>query len=86
MVQKQLYASHYYDGSLAVANVVGAAEGDRAGDVSDLRQPLARRSTEGRCSAVSSARSRSDQAKKSAEQTLGTIKRVLEQASDRGNL
>ena len=27
VVQKQLYASHYYDGSLAVANVIGTAEG-----------------------------------------------------------
>ena len=48
VVQKQLYASHYYDGSLAVANVVGTSEGSGIGDLSALRQPLARRSPEGR--------------------------------------
>jgi hypothetical protein len=80
VVQKQLYASHYYDGSLAVANVIGTPQGtppatyliygNRSrgdllkGGFGGLRRKIAR-----------------DQAKKSAEQTLGTIKSVLEQAA-----
>ena len=77
VVQKQLYASHYYDGSLAMANVIGTSEGatpvtyllyaNRSrgdllkGGFGGLKRKVAR-----------------DQAKKSAEQTLGTIKSVLE--------
>ena len=80
VVQKQLYASHYYDGSLAVASIVGTSEGTAPatyliygnrsrgdllkGGFGGLKRKVAR-----------------DQAKKSAEQTLGTIKSVLEQAA-----
>ena len=80
VVQKQLYASHYYDGSLAVASVVGASQGTAPatyliygnrsrgdllkGGFGGLKRKVAR-----------------DQAKKSAEQTLTTIKSVLEQAA-----
>jgi hypothetical protein len=76
VVQKQLYASHYYDGSLAVAAVVGGAgpspvtylvyanrsRGDLLkGGFGGLRRTAA-----------------SNQAKSAAEQTLGTIQTVLE--------
>jgi len=75
VVQKQLYASHYYDGSFAVATVIDAPDGtyliyaNRSrgdllkGGFGGLKRKLAR-----------------DQARKSAEQTLGTIKMVLESA------
>ncbi len=79
VVQKQIYASHYYDGSLALASVVdsSAAEtpttylvyvnrsrGDLLkGGFGGLKRNVARQ-----------------QAQKAAEQTLGTIKSVLEQA------
>jgi hypothetical protein len=75
VAQKQLYASHYYDGSFAVATVIDAPDGtyliyaNRArgdllkGGFGGLKRKIAR-----------------DQAKKSAEQTLGTIKSVLEGA------
>ena len=82
VVQKQLYASHYYDGSLAIATVIGATEGGAPatyliyanrsrgdllkGGFGGLKRRLA-----------------GDQAKKAAEQTLGTIKSVLEQAAPR---
>jgi len=77
VVQKQLYASHYYDGSLAVAVAISATEGTTPitylvyanrsrGDVlkggfGGLRRSVAR-----------------NQAKSAAEQTLTTIKTVLE--------
>jgi len=80
VVQKQLYASHYYDGSLAVASVVGTSQGTAPatyliygnrsrgdllkGGFGGLKRKVAR-----------------DQAKKSAEQTLTTIKSVLEQVA-----
>jgi hypothetical protein len=78
VVQKQLYASHYYDGSLAVGTVLGGSEdgapvtyllyGNRSrgdllkGGFGGLKRTVVR-----------------DQARTAAEQTLGTIKRVLEQ-------
>jgi hypothetical protein len=77
VVQKQLYASHYYDGSLAVAVVFGGSPGTAPvtylvyanrsrgdllkGGFGGLRRTAAR-----------------SQAKSAAEQTLGTIKTVLE--------
>jgi hypothetical protein len=77
VVQKQLYASHYYDGSLAVALAASAIEGTTPvtyllyanrsrgdllrGGFGGLRRSVAR-----------------NQARSAAEQTLGTIKRVLE--------
>lgn len=79
IAQKQIYASHYYEGSLAVAAVVGATEGGRPvsyliygnrsrgdllkGGFGGLRRSIA-----------------DDQARKAAEQTLTTMKTVLEQA------
>jgi hypothetical protein len=80
VLQKQLYASHYYDGSLAVASIIAAPEGTAPvtyllygnrsrgdllkGGFGGLKRKVAR-----------------DQAKKSAEQTLETIKSVLERPS-----
>ena len=77
VVQKQIYANHYYDGSLAVATVLSATE--NGAPVTYL---------------VYANRSRGDQlrggfgglkgnlvesqARKAAEETLGTIKRQLE--------
>ena len=77
VAQKQLYASHYYDGSLAIAVAVDGTEGNASvtyllyanrsrgdllkGGFGGLRRGLAQ-----------------NQAKSAAEQTLGTIKSVLE--------
>jgi hypothetical protein len=77
IAQKQLYASHYYDGSLAVAMAVSTTEGatpvtwlvyaNRSrgdllkGGFGGLRRTVAR-----------------NQAESAAKQTLSTIKRVLE--------
>jgi len=82
VAQKQLYASHYYDGSLAVALAASATEGSTPvtyliyanrsrgdllkGGFGGLRRTVAR-----------------SQAKSAAEQTLGTIKTVLERAGGR---
>jgi hypothetical protein len=77
VAQKQLYASHYYDGSLAIASATAARDGSvpvtylvyanrsrgdlLKGGFGGLRRKVA-----------------GDQAKNAAEQTLGTIKTVLE--------
>jgi len=79
IVQKQLYASHYYDGSLAVGTVLAATDGTAPvsyllygnrsrgdllkGGFGGLRRTVARR-----------------QAQSAAVQTMGTIKRVLEES------
>jgi len=77
IAQKQLYASHYYDGSLAIASATSALDGSvpvtylvyanrsrgdaLKGGFGGLRRKVA-----------------GDQAKAAAEQTLATIKTVLE--------
>jgi hypothetical protein len=79
VVQKQIYASHYYDGSLAMASLIDATEdgrpvtyliyGNRSrgdllkGGFGGLQRTVAR-----------------DQARKAAVETLGAIKDVLEGA------
>jgi hypothetical protein len=79
VVQKQLYASHYYDGSLAVATLLDTEDGGSPatylvyvnrsrgdllkGGFGGLRKNAAR-----------------GQARRAAEQTLGTIKQALEAA------
>lgn len=79
VAQKHIYASHYYDASLAVTSVLGVEEAGKSvsylvyvnrsrgdalkGGIGGVRRTMAR-----------------DQASKSAEQTLGTIQRMLEQA------
>jgi hypothetical protein len=80
IAQKQIYASHYYEGSLAIAVVIGAMEGGRPvsyvvygnrsrgdllkGGFGGLRRSIA-----------------NDQAHKAAEQTLTTMKTALEKPS-----
>jgi hypothetical protein len=77
VAQKQLYASHYYDGALAIASATAALDGSvpvtylvyanrsrgdlLKGGFGGLRRRVA-----------------GDQARTAAEQTLGTIKTVLE--------
>ncbi len=79
VVQKQLYASHYFDGSLAVATLLDTEDGGRPatylvyanrsrgdllnGGFGGLRKNAAR-----------------GQARRAAEQTLGSIKQALEAA------
>jgi hypothetical protein len=79
VVQKQLYASHYYDGSLAVATLLDTEDGGRpatylvyanrsrgdllSGGFGGLKKNAAR-----------------GQARRAAEQTLGSIKQALEAA------
>jgi len=77
VVQKQIYASHYYDGSLAIATLLSATEGGAPitylvyanrsrgdllkGGFGGLKRNLAE-----------------SQARKAAEQTLGTVKSQME--------
>jgi hypothetical protein len=79
VVQKQLYASHYFDGSLAIATLLDTRDGSRPatylvyanrsrgdllkGGLGGLKRNVAR-----------------SQARRAAEDTLGTIKQVLESA------
>ena len=76
VAQKQLYASHYYDGSLAIAVAIG---GNSAGAPTYLvyanrsRGDLLKGGFGGMRKSIAKG-----QAKSAAEQTLGTIKYVLE--------
>jgi len=76
VAQKQLYASHYYDGSLAIAVAIG---GQSAGAPTYLvyanrsRGDLLKGGFGGMRKSIAKSQARS-----AAEQTLGTIKRVLE--------
>lgn len=80
VVQKQIYASHYYEGSLAVATITETATAQ--GRASYLvygnrsRGDLLRGGFGGL-----KRRAATDQARRAALQTLGTIKRVLEQSA-----
>jgi hypothetical protein len=73
VAQKQLYASHYYDGSFAVATVIDAPDGTYLVYANRSRGDLLKGGFGGLKRKIAR-----DQAKKSAEQTLGTIKSVLE--------
>jgi len=85
VAQKQIYASHYYDASLAVASLTAAEEGGRPVTyltyVNRSRGSMLeggggiKRGLGGLKRTVAK-----DQASKSAEQTLGTIQAVLERA------
>jgi len=81
VVQKQLYASHYYDGSLAVATLLDTRDGGRPATylvyVNRSRGDLLK----GGFGGVKRSVARS-QARKAAEETLGTIRRMLETAAD----
>ncbi len=76
VAQKQLYASHYYDGSFAVATVIDAPDGTYLIYANRSRGDLLKGGFGGLKRKIAR-----DQAKKSAEQTLGTIKSVLEGAA-----
>jgi hypothetical protein len=80
IVQKQIYASHYYDGSLAVASLLEASEG--GGPVTYLIYGNRSRGDllQGGFGGLRKSVARS-QAAKAAEETLGTIKRVMEGGS-----
>jgi hypothetical protein len=79
VVQKQLYASHYLDGSLAVATLLDTEDSGRPATyllyATRLRGDMLKGGFGGlkRTAALS-------QARKAAEQTLGTIKQALEAA------
>ena len=81
VLQKQLYASHYYDGSLAVAAVIGGAPGPAPVTylvyANRSRGDLLKGGFGGLKRAAAN-----NQAKSAAEQTLGTIKSVLEKGRD----
>jgi hypothetical protein len=78
VVQKQIYASHYYDGSLAIATALSATE--NGAPVTYLvyanrsRGDMLRGGFGGLKRNVAQS-----QARKAAQETLGTIKRQLEQ-------
>ena len=81
VVQKQIYASHYYDGSLAVATLLSSVEGGAPSTyvlyANRSRGDLLRGGFGGlKRNAAQS------QARKAAQQTLGTIKRQLEQPAE----
>ena len=81
VIQKQLYASHYYDGSLAVAVVLDGPKG--AAPVTYLVYANRSRGDllKGGFGGLRRTAAR-NQAKSAAEQTLGTIKSVLERGRD----
>ena len=85
VAQKYIYASHYYDASIAMASVLGAEED---GGAANAGKPVSyliyvNRSRgdmlKGGLGGLKRTMAK-DQAAKSAEQTLATIQRMLEQA------
>jgi hypothetical protein len=77
VAQKQLYASHYYDGSLALATLVSAPDAGPPATYLIYANRSRGDLLKGGFGGLKSRIAR-DQAKKSAEQTVGTIKMVLE--------
>jgi hypothetical protein len=78
VVQKQIYASHYYDGSLAIATALSATE--NAAPVTYLLYANRSRGDMLRGGFGGLKRNAAQsQARKAAQETLGTIKRQLEQ-------
>jgi len=74
IVQKQLYASHYYDGSLALAVAIDAPDGTYLIYANRSRGDLLKGGFGGLKRKLAG-----DQARKAASQTMETIKTVLEQ-------
>jgi hypothetical protein len=74
IVQKQLYASHYYDGSLALAVAIDAPDGTYLIYANRSRGDLLKGGFGGLKRKLAG-----DQARKAAAQTMETIKTVLEQ-------
>ena len=81
VVQKQIYASHYYDGSLAVAMLLSSVEGGAPSTylvyVNRSRGDLLKGGFGGLKRNVAQT-----QARKAAEETLGMIKSQLEQVAE----
>jgi hypothetical protein len=79
VAQKQLYASHYYDGSLAIATLLDAEDGGRPATylvyANRSRGDLLKGGFGGMRRGVART-----QARRGAEDTLGAIKRALESA------
>jgi hypothetical protein len=79
VAQKHIYASHYYDASLAIASLLAAEEAGKPVTyliyVNRSRGDLLKGGLGGVKRTVAK-----DQAKKAAEQTLGAIQQVLERA------
>jgi hypothetical protein len=88
VAQKHIYASHYYDASLAVASMAGAEESGKPVTylvyVNRSRGGLLKESGSRRRDMLKVGGLKrtvaKDQASKAAEQTLGTIQTMLEQA------
>jgi len=78
VVQKQLYASHYYDGSLAVATLLDTQDAGRPATYLVYANRSRGDLLKGGFGGVKRSVARS-QARKAAEDTLGNIKSMLEQ-------
>jgi hypothetical protein len=79
VAQKQLYANHYFDGSLAVAVLMDTQEGGRPATYLVYANRSRGDMLKGGFGGVRRSSARS-MARKAAEETLGTIKRALESA------
>jgi hypothetical protein len=80
VVQKQLYASHYYDGSLAIATLIDTEDAGRPATYLVYANRSRGDLLKGGFGGLKRNVARS-QAKRAAEETLGTIKRMLESAA-----
>lgn len=80
VAQKQLYASHYYDGSLAVATLLDTQDGGRPATYLVYANRSRGDMLKGGLGGLKRSVARS-QARKAAEETLGTIKSMLEHAN-----
>jgi hypothetical protein len=77
VVQKQLYASHYYDGSLAVATLLDTEDGGRPATYLVYVNRSRGDMLKGGFGGLKRNAARG-QARRAAEQTLGTVKQALE--------
>jgi hypothetical protein len=79
VAQKQLYANHYFDGSLAVAVLLDTQDGGRPATYLVYANRSRGDMLKGGFGGMKRSTARS-MARKAAEETLGTIKRALESA------
>ena len=82
VAQKQLYASHYYDGSLALATLLDAEDGGRPATYLVYANRSRGDLLKGGFGGLKRGVART-QARRAAEDTLATIKRALESAATR---
>lgn len=80
VVQKQIYANHYFDGSLAVAVLLDTQDGGRPATYLVYANRSRGDMLKGGFGGVKRNAARS-QARRAAEETLGTIKRTLESSA-----